>query len=137
MDACLSIIVYRGDPVDLRATRHTALLLTFDDNTTTLIHATGAPGFFQVETTEQVQPRKSTRFAKAIDVAKITGMSKDLIRSTIAATPTVNNTRDWDCQKWVGDVLTKLSNLGWIDPTARSNGISHMVDATMEAVDEE
>lgn len=137
MDARLSIIVYRGDPVDLPRTRHTALFVIFADNSTVLIHATGAAGFFSVEQRPQAQPRKSQNFEQDIPVATIGGKTRAEVQSTIAATPTNNSTHDWDCQKWVGDALTRLSNLGWITGEAESDGISKMVDVLWEAKDEE
>lgn len=137
MSARLSIIVYKGDPVDLRKTRHTALFVTFADNTTVLIHAIGAGGDFTMAQRLNEQPTDSQRFVKSIPVAVITGKSKSQIRSTIAATPVNNSSRDWDCQKWVGDALTRLSNLGWITKQQKSDAISRMVDAVFEAEDED
>jgi|SRR5271155_6051877 len=137
MDAHLSIIVYRGDPVDLQKTRHTALFVTFADNSTVLIHVAGAAGFFSIEQMPQAQPRNSNNFEKDIPVATIKGKTKAQVQSTIAATPANNSTHDWDCQKWVGDALTRLSNLGWITSQAKSDGISKMVDVLLEAKDEE
>ncbi|RMZ84897.1 hypothetical protein DV738_g391, partial [Chaetothyriales sp. CBS 135597] len=137
MSARLSIIVYRGDPVDLQKTRHTALFVTFADGVTALIHAVGVAGDFGVDQRLNEDPTNSQRFVKEIPIAEITGKSNFEIQSTITATPVDNSTHDWDCQKWVGDALTRLNNLGWITKQQRSDGISKMVDVTFEAEDEE
>ena len=136
-DAQLNIIVYKGDPVDLMKTRHTALLVVFADKTTVLVHTVGAAGDFTVQQRPDEQPRNSKTFVAEIPVAAIKGKSKSMIQSTIAATPVNNSTYDWDCQKWVGDALTRLSNLEWITTVQKSDGISKMVDVIFEAEDEE
>lgn len=136
MPASLSIIVYKGSPVDASEYRHTALLIEFSDSTSLLIHITGASGFFQGEVKENQDPSKSQKFVRKIPVAKIEGQSKDAIRTRIRATPIKNSDRSWNCQNWIGDALKTLSDQQWISKTARQTAINTMAEAVVDAPDE-
>ncbi|KAL9131432.1 MAG: hypothetical protein Q9217_000646 [Psora testacea] len=114
MAASLSIIVYKGSPIDASKYRHTALFLEFPETTTTLLHVTGASGFFQAEAKAGEDPSKSKKFVKKILVGQIQGQAKTAIESTIQLTPVNNLDRSWNCQTWVGDALKKLSDRRWI-----------------------
>lgn len=136
MATSLSIIIYKGSPIDASKYRHTALLLEFPDKTTRLLHVTGASGFFQTEVKSGEDPSKSKKFVKKILVGKIQGQEKAAIQSTITSTPVKNSDRSWNCQNWIGDALKKLSDLRWITINARSEAIDAMADVVIDAPDE-
>lgn len=48
-----------------------------------------------------------------------------------------NRDREFNCQTWVAKVLERLSNQGYLLKENSDVGINGMVDATMEAEDEE
>lgn len=136
MAASLSIVIYKGSPIDSSNYRHTVLFLESPDNTKRILHATGASGFFQVEVKPGKEPSTSRRFVKQIPVGKINGQGKDAIESTIQSTPVNNWDPSWNCQNWVGDAMKKLSDRGWITNDARSKAIDAMAEIIVDAPDE-
>jgi hypothetical protein len=136
MAVSLSIIVYKGSPIDAPEYRHTALFLEFPDTTTLLVHVTGASGFFQPEVKPGENPTKSKGFIKKIHVGSIQGQTKAVIESTIKVTPVNNSDRSWNCQHWVGDALKRLSDRQWITSDARSKAIDAMAEVISDAPDE-
>ncbi len=136
MATSLSVIIYKGSPIDASKYRHTALFLEFPDKTTRLLHVTGASGFFQTEVKPGEDPSKSKKFVKKILVGKIQGQEKAVIQSTITSTPVKNSDRSWNCQNWIGDALKKLSDRRWITSDARSDTIDAMADVIIDAPDD-
>ncbi|KUJ13541.1 uncharacterized protein LY89DRAFT_687600 [Mollisia scopiformis] len=45
----LSIVVYRGDPIDSHLNRHTAFYIEYSDGSNVLSYITGASGFFEFD----------------------------------------------------------------------------------------
>jgi len=135
MATSLSIIVYKGSPVDASEYRHTALFLELPDTTTLLLHLTGASGFFQTDVKPGETPSKSKRFIEKIPVGKIQGQTKAAIESIIKVTPIKNSDRSWNCQNWIGDALKKLSDRQWITSDARSKAIDAMAKVIVDAPD--
>jgi len=136
MAARLSIIAYRGSPVDAPEFRHTALFIEFPNNETLLLHITGASGFFATESKSGEEPTRSNKFIKKISVGVIQGQERANIESTIKATPIKNLDRSWNCQNWIGDALKRLSDQRWITPEARSAAIDAMAEVIIDAPDE-
>ena len=135
MEATLSIVIFRGDPVDIQSTRHTALFIEMKDGSNVMVHIVGTVGLFSKEVKENVEPTKSQKFLKKIPVAKISGKSRQEIRSQLNST-VIKSSRDWNCQNWVGDALKGISDKAWITPMVRSSAIDRMLDVVMEAPDE-
>lgn len=135
----LYIVVFKGDPVDLQKTRHTALFISEDDQRYgDLLHVTGAAGTFGFERRQQVDPAGSRTFIKKIAVGPLTnGPTKQQLISRITATPINNSTRSWNCQNWVGDALVRVVQGNWISSKSKSDAISAMADVIIEAEDEE
>lgn len=135
----LYVIVYRGDPVDLQATRHTALFINEGSQETgELLHLAGSAGIFSFERRSNENPTKSQTFAKKIPVEPITkAPTRQQLVSKIAATPINNRSHSWNCQTWVGDALARLVGEDWLSRQSKSNAISSMADAIVEAKDEE
>lgn len=136
MAASLSIIIYKGSPIDASEFRHTALFLEFSDAITLLIHVTGSSGFFQAEVRPGEEPTRSKKFIKKITVGTIMGQTKAAIESAIKFTPIDNSDPSWNCQNWVGDALKKLSDRQWITNGAFSEAIDAMGEVVVDAPDE-
>jgi len=136
MSASLSIIIYKGSPVDAPEFRHTALFLEIPGSNSLLLHIVGTSGIFQPQVKQNEDPSKSQKFVRRIAVAKIQGQSKNAIQSRIMATPIKNSDKSWNCQHWVGDALTRLSNVGWISPATRKTAVDTMASVVIDAPDE-
>lgn len=136
MVTSLSVLIFRGSPVDASKYRHTALFLEFPDKTTWLLHVTGASGFFRIEAKLGEDLSKSTSFAQIILIGNIQGEGKTAILSAITSTPVKNSDSSWNCQHWIGDALKELSDRGWITSDTRSQAINAMADVIIEAPDE-
>lgn len=132
MEATLSIVVFKGDPIDIQSNRHTALFVEMKDGSSLLVHIVGAVGMFAKEVQENVEPTKSQKFLRKIHVAKLLGKTRGQIRSQLSSTP-IQSGRDWNCQNWVGDTLREISDKAWIKGHDRSSAIQKMVDLVMEA----
>lgn len=133
MEASLSIVVYKGEPIDASEYRHTALFLEFSDETSTLIDVIGASGFFGVDVREDQDPAVSAELITKITVGKINGQAKDSIQSAIKDTPIKNSDRSWNCQHWVGDALTRLSDRQWITTNERAQAVNAMAGIVVDA----
>ncbi len=136
MSASLSIIVYKGSPVDAPDLRHTALFLDFPGSNSLLLHIVGTSGIFQPQVKQNEDPSKSQKFVRKIAVAKIQGRSRNDLQSRIMATPIKNSDKSWNCQHWIGDALVRLSNPGWISSSAREAAVDTMADVVTDAPDE-
>lgn len=136
MSASLSIIVYKGDPIDACDFRHTALFLEVPGSDSILLHVVGGAGFFQAQVIPNNDPSGSKNFICKIGIAKISGQSKETIQTEITSTPIKNTDKSWNCQHWVGDVLLGLDKSGWISSTARKDSLDSMVDVIVAAPDE-
>ncbi|KAF7513872.1 hypothetical protein GJ744_006486 [Endocarpon pusillum] len=132
----LSIVVYKGDPVDAMEYRHTALFAEFSDGTNTLLHITGESGFFAFDGRPNQVPVESQNFVKQIYVATIPGVTRDGFISTIRTIPIDNQNRSWNCPHWVGDALNHIAAAGMITQEVASKVVLDMVDIVFEAKDE-
>lgn len=92
---------------------------------------------YQLQTKDNHDPTKSRKFAKEVPVGKLTTpMTKAQVAQIIYETPIDNRSREFNCQTWVGDALQLLATKGYLAQKDCDNGISRMVDATLEAKDE-
>jgi hypothetical protein len=92
-----------------------------------------------MEARDHYDPNSSTslKFAGEVVVARLRrAVTKSEIRSILReGAPTRNRDPEFNCQIWVGDALQVLVNAHLITREERSNGISGMIDVTMEARD--
>jgi hypothetical protein len=138
MPTRLFVLVYVASPLDYARYRHTALFFEFAAGTTTLIHIRGAYGIFSLEEKTHYDPEASRSLAGKIPVAELPdSISTASIKSTVISTPIKNSDREWNCQNWVGDALSRLVKHGFLDPERRITGFNKMIDVCMEAKDEE
>ncbi|EER39184.1 conserved hypothetical protein [Histoplasma capsulatum H143] len=139
MPTKIFILVFKGDPVDLKKFRHTALYLEFAAGTHSMMHVTGTQGMFVFEAKTDYNPVLSRSLVKMIPAAEVPdSISEASIKSTVSATPAKNSREDldWNCQLWVGDALTRLTDRDYVSKEQRDAAIDAMVDACMEAEDE-
>lgn len=64
------------------------------------------------------------------------GVSIAQLREVIGGTPIPRVIKDWNSQNWVGDVLARLVEAGYLDAGDSERGLDGMVEAIMEAGDE-
>lgn len=135
----LYIVVFRGDPVDLQKTRHTALFISEgSEEKGDLLHVTGAAGVFMFDRKKQSNPAASRNFLKKIPVTPITkSPTKEQMIVKITGTRVNNSTHSWNCQNWVGEALQRVAQEGWISSQTKSSAIDAMADIIVEAEDEE
>lgn len=136
----LSIIVYRGDPLDFQRMRHTAFYIRYSDGSMLLSQITGASGFFAYEECwDTDDPASNIHFERQISV--ITSRSNTVrdpeIRNTIKNTRIINNEQGWNCQNWIGDVLTRLQRAALVSAAEVVEAADKMVDVIIEAPDGE
>ena len=135
MEATLSILVFKGDPIDAIEFRHTALFLEVPGFPTSLLHVTGGRGFFDFERQLGRAPEDSKLFIRKILVGTVVRQERATIEAIIMATSVRNADRSWNCQNWVGDALKKLSDYQVITREARTKAIDDMTEVVVEAPD--
>jgi len=135
----VSIIVFRAEPLDYQKYRHTALWFRFQGGDDTVVmHVIGVIGSFEFEARDNYDPTTSAKFTKEISVGcLLTPMTKAELVTLISQTPPDNRDREFNCQVWVANVLSRLSDQGYLLKEQTDAGINDMVEATMEAEDEE
>lgn len=139
MATTISVVVFRGDPVDWAMYRHTALHVQYADGEDMILHVTGAHPFFEYTPMKNHPKDLNMTIVASILVSNLPDwITKSMIQNACAATPVRNDPRhtDWNCQNWVGEALTRLVAIGCVTETERSGAVSQMVDACLEAEDE-
>ncbi|KAJ5711042.1 hypothetical protein N7488_005198 [Penicillium malachiteum] len=110
-----------------------------------IMEVVGSPGFFTFsERLNLGVPTSASKFesnlARIIPVSKIpSSIPSSSIRDTISQTTILNGdgNRDWNSQNWVGDALGRMVKAGYLNEDETERGIDEMVDAILEAKDEE
>lgn len=138
-DVHISIIVYKGSPLDYPHYRHTAIWLQFADGSTPLLaHAIGSRQDFTFECKEIDDPRETRRYAKTVQVGMLTiAATPAQMLSAMRSVPVDNEDLEFDCQKWVEGALRRLKTVGLLADEAYERGVDGMVDAVAEAEDVE
>ncbi|KAJ5539787.1 hypothetical protein N7513_008119 [Penicillium frequentans] len=139
MATTISVVVFRGDPVDWAMYRHTALHVQYADGEDMILHVTGAHPFFEyTPMNNHLKDLNLTIVASILVSTPPDWITKSMIHNACAATPVRNDPRhtDWNCQNWVGEALTRLVAIGCVTETERLDAVSRMVDACLEAGDE-
>ncbi|KAJ5930434.1 hypothetical protein N7466_005927 [Penicillium verhagenii] len=163
MPTNLSILVFVASPLDYARYRHTALYFEFDSPETqyanaknqhtqpepqekdyiksSMMEVIGSPGFMSFfERKNWGVPVSSANLARVVPVSRLPDtIPISRLRSTVSETSILDGDgdTDWNSQNWVGDALSRLVTCGYLDAGARDRGLDAMVDAVMEAEDEE
>jgi hypothetical protein len=133
----LSIIVYRGDPVDAQSTRHVAWYIQYADGSNVLSHVTGGYGFFAHDERWNTNPSESRHYERTIPVSTIASReSRDLtVRNILFNVPVNNEERAWNCQTWIGDGFAALRNI--LPDAVATAAADQMTDVLLEAPEED
>ena len=133
----ISIIIYKGSPLDYPQYRHTAIWLRFEDGSPSLlVHVVGPSGGFEFESKRSSDPSESQRFAKRIDIGYLTiDMTPAQIVQVLQRVPINNRDREFNCQTWVEDALSRFKHARGLSTELYDRGVNGMVDAIDEAED--
>jgi hypothetical protein len=133
----LSIIVDKGDPVDLRQHRHVALHLEHPSGTHKLLQVTGVPGHYEYECIPSKEmPSARPNFYKQIPVNVSTSVSWSILVTLIGTMGINNNDPRWNCQQWTRDSLKQLQLAGVVSPASYAVAIEQM-DRVLHEVPED
>lgn len=135
----ISIIIYKGSPLDYPQYRHTALWLQFADRSPSLIiHVVGPSGGFEFECKQNSRPWEDQSLAKTVDVGHLTvATTPSQIAQTLQRIPVDNGDREFNCQTWIETALKRFRDSGDLSYEAYDKGLDSMVDAIAEAEDVE
>lgn len=135
----MSIIVYKGSPLDYQRYRHTAFWIRFRDGSpAVLVHVVGPIGQFEFQARQAPNPSESAGFAKAIDVGFLTvSATPAQVLQALQRIPIDNTDREFNCQTWIESALRALKNWNYLSGESYERGLDGMVDAIAEAEDEE
>jgi hypothetical protein len=139
MPTTISIVVFRGDLLDVREFRDAALYLIYSDGRQALMHVLGTPGFFEFANQEANDPRNNANFADLVFVSLVKdSISRTAIECSCAKTRIRNDLwhHGWNSQNWVCQALTGLKNIGCLTEKEMSTAIHHMEDILLDAKDE-
>ncbi|KAK3054505.1 hypothetical protein LTS18_011980, partial [Coniosporium uncinatum] len=132
-----SIAVCEGDPW---TTKSTATPPFFFDFTTAsprvVIHVIGPSMGYYVQVRDNYDPTQSRTLATEVQVGWLTiAMTKAHLVLLVSQNYLDNSSQEFSCQTWVGAVLKRLREMGYLSQKNRSKGVNGMVDATLEAED--
>ncbi|KAJ5111140.1 hypothetical protein N7532_001675 [Penicillium argentinense] len=106
-----------------------------------LMEVIGERGFFNfTERVNSAIPVSSTDLAHIIPVSTLEAAPPSALRLITSDTLIPSNAsdeQDWNSQNWVGDALGRLVKAGYLDAGDRDRALDEMVDAVLEAGDEE
>lgn len=143
MRQCLSIIVFRGDPIDSYQYRHAGLSIQYQDQDgtvtgTNFLDVAGSAGIFERQENTDQNPANDQQFESEVHVATIpaTGSSDSRLRDTIWWTPINNASYEWNCQSYVTNALHRCLKAGLILDTDVDSALDGMTDILLEAPDE-
>ncbi|KAJ5988928.1 hypothetical protein N7481_004138 [Penicillium waksmanii] len=128
-----------GTPLDWAIYRHTALHVGYIDGEDQILHVAGAHPFFEYSPQSCIPADTGLKIEALITVANPSDeITKSMIEKACAQTPVRNDPhhQDWNCHNWVGEALTELVDIGFLTEEQRSQGITRMVDACLEAEEE-
>lgn len=156
------VSVYRGDPVDFAQYRHTGLfcvpVVVADPAAApaqsasppppaaspappgaTWYNVDGLTGHFAYGAAPGFDPRSDAKFARMVDVGATAapGLPEGWLDALMEAVPVANDDPEFNCQQWVEGALRALRDAGVLSEDQYALGVNGMVDATMEAEDED
>ncbi|KAI7364197.1 hypothetical protein KC354_g5885 [Hortaea werneckii] len=136
----ISVVVYRGEPLDYPHYRHTALWIRFrdDESFPYLAHIVGSPRDYKFETRQSEDPTRSLLFARLISVGWLSATwTPSVLEQLFPSIPINNRDIEFNCQTWVERALKLLRDSAALTPAEYDLGVNGMVDAIAEAEDEE
>lgn len=143
----VSILVFRGDPLDYQRNRHTALSFRplFPEDygsrggATLVVHIIGAPGEFGLQVYDHYDASQDTSRTLVKDILVGTlrkDASKAEVVQVLAQVPIENWDREFNCQSWVEKSIGKLRELEWVSAEEVEQGFDAMIECILEADEE-
>jgi len=136
----VSVAIFRSEPQDYKKKRHVGLYFQPRDayGSEYFIDVVGSTKAFAFHVRENYRPEGSARWATTVPVADLKKLlTPTLLIDLMRAVPINNDDPEFSCQNWVGFALKDLSAHGYISQEDYRNGFDKMVDATMEAEDDD
>ncbi|EME88610.1 uncharacterized protein MYCFIDRAFT_170196 [Pseudocercospora fijiensis CIRAD86] len=126
----LSIVVWKGDPVDFPQYRHTALCFRFPDTLTPItIHAIGPPGEYVYELQDSHDPALDHGIAGVVNVGMLSMLTTNSrLDGILRAVPMENSNPEFNCQIWIEKALKSLQNHRLLTSEAYSKGVDGMMN---------
>lgn len=137
--ASISILVFRGEPLDYQRYRHTSLHISFtDDQDPFVAHAVGPPGEYEFQIREPYDSTELQDIVRTVTVGNsLASVDRGQIIEVLRAVPVRNYDAEFNCQIWVEAALRRLRDMRLLGSEAYTEGVDGMVDAIAEAEDEE
>ncbi|KAH7062291.1 hypothetical protein B0J12DRAFT_233313 [Macrophomina phaseolina] len=144
---CVSILIFKGEPLDYQRHRHTALsfrpLFPEDSDgpagTTLVVHVTGPPGELGFQVWDNYDPSHDAGGTLVKDVLVGT-LRKETTKSEVvqllAGVPIENSDREFNCQSWVEKGMRLLREMEWLSEEEVEQGLDGMIDCILEAEEE-
>ncbi|KAI0201910.1 hypothetical protein F4808DRAFT_459300 [Astrocystis sublimbata] len=135
----LWILIFKGHPQDLQSTRITQLYISFDEaeKSNVTIRIQGEyPDFKAHEEWNQPLPWLRPHYFRRLAVSTFTSTGNEIdlrVRNIIMDAPVNNPESDYNCQSWVGDVVTVLQEANLITVEEGDNAINSMVNLISQA----
>lgn len=135
----ISIVIYKGRPLDYQKYRHTSLYFEFENlEPSAIIHVVGPKKQYIFECRDGYDPTQSSSLAKIVALGPLSVQAnRDRLVQILQTVPIRNRDWEFDCQQWVEAALSRLRELGMLTSEAYTRGLDGMVDAISEAQDEE
>jgi hypothetical protein len=134
MPTQISLLVYKGVPVDFSKYRHTALHALYSDGQHDWLHAVGAHPFFKFQKdSENPMSEPPLAWIPVCTVPDSVPKAKIIFACACTSVRNGNSDRDWNCQNWVGEALTELGKIGCLTKEERGAAIGKMVETILEA----
>ncbi|EOD45705.1 hypothetical protein GTA08_BOTSDO03033 [Neofusicoccum parvum] len=138
----VSILVFKGEPLDYQRHRHTALSFRplFPEDAggpgALVVHITGPPGElgFQVYDRYDASRDPGRTLVKDVMVGTLRKeASKAEVVQLLAGVPIENWDREFNCQSWVEKGMRKLREIEWVSEEEFEQGLDGMIECILEA----
>ncbi|OQE46303.1 hypothetical protein PENCOP_c001G06666 [Penicillium coprophilum] len=134
MPTQISLLVYKGVPVDFSKYRHTALHALYPDGQYDWLHVAGAHPFFKFQKDpENPMSEQPIAWIPVCTTPESVTKAKIILACASTSVRNSSNDRDWNCQNWVGETLTELVKIGCLTKEERRAAINKMVEIILEA----
>jgi len=137
--ASISILVFKGEPLDYQRYRHTSLHISFtDDQDPFVAHAVGPPGEYEFQIREPYDSTELQGIVRTVTVENsLASVDRGQMVEVLRAVPARNYDSEFNCQIWVEAALRRLRDMRLLGSEAYTEGVDGMIDAIAEAEDEE
>jgi hypothetical protein len=136
MSINLSILIFRGSPLDTSLTRTVGLLFTRPPFISYMT-LNGISPFFTFEETLSTDPRKDPSLAGTVEVAQLPkDLPYDPVKAVVMGTRIRSADREFNGKLWCAEVLAKFVELGWVSGEERVRAVDGMVGWLLKGEDE-